>query len=149
MNPRLALAGSGLLVVGCLFGPSDQLDDLDQARRRWAAAGIDSYQMVVTRACFCAFVHPEGVRVTVVRGLVASRVDVATGVPIPAAAEPFYPAVPGLFDLIEDTLQDGADDVRVRYDEEYGFPVEIDVDLIENAIDDEFTVSVAAFLPMR
>jgi hypothetical protein len=138
---------AGLLVAaGCdtFSDPDDDLaDDLRRAEARWTRASVLDYQVVVRNSCFCGYTRP--VRLTVSDGVVVSKVDAETGEPAP----PFANArdIPELFDLIRDALARDAYSLNVTYDADYGFPVQINIDYIGNAVDDELNVSVSGFQP--
>jgi hypothetical protein len=140
MRPALAAAVL-VLATGCSILDPGRSKDLRAARRQWDEAAIASYRLTVHRSCFCAFDHPSGVRITVVNGTVESRIDVATGQPIPPQSAPYFPDVPGLFELIERTIDHDPAGLAVDYDPDTGYPRRIVADPIGNAIDDEFTVT--------
>ena len=65
-----------------------------------------------------------------------------------------FATVDKLFDQIEnsfqiqgnvDTAGDKADEVKVTYDETYGFPSQINVDFIKEAVDDELSLQITDF----
>lgn len=132
------LAGCGdAAPTGTRFGLT-----LRAARARWESAGVDSYQLIVRRLCFCGFVEP--VRVTVENGAIVSRTIVATGDPLPASLAEDYPDVPGLFAIVEEAAQD-ADDFETEFDPSYGFPALISIDWAANYVDDEIVYRTESF----
>jgi len=59
-----------------------------------------------------------------------------------------YATIDRLFsELGSDAVQE-ADSLTVSYDSTYGFPVEVAIDYIELAADDELYLSVSAFEPL-
>ena len=44
----------------------------------------------------------------------------------------------GLFEVIQDAIDDEADQITVSYDSELGYPTNIEIDYNVNAIDDEY-----------
>lgn len=115
---------------------------LRAAHHRWQASGIDSYELIVRRICYCLSVDP--VRVRVVNGVVVSRTFVSTGDPVPSAYAELYPDVPGLFAIVEEAARD-ADDLDTRFDATYGFPAEIAIDWNATMVDDEVTYRTETF----
>ena len=114
---------------------------LAEARGRWAASGITTYTITINNLCFCGFGGPA--EVTVVDGDV---VDIAMAdiEAERAALDPnlgFVLTVDDAFDLIEEAR---ADRLHVAYHPELGYPVEIDIDYITNAVDDELQVLILA-----
>ena len=73
---------------------------------------------------------------------VTSRVYADDGTPVPAQHAESFPTVDGLFQLILDAIEDDADEIDVVYDPDTGVPLEIAIDFIEMAADDELTVRV-------
>jgi hypothetical protein len=130
-----------LALAGCVFGPSDA-DRLDEARRRWAAQGIEHYVMTVSRGCFCAGPYRVEVRVT---GTGVQRTDLDTGQPVTGPAAAWFPDVPGLFRLVEEAFRTAKGPVTVRFHPTRGYPTDVQVDPLPNAIDDEYAYTVSAF----
>lgn len=123
-------------------------EDLAAARKRWANTGYDSYQMTVTRWCFCVRESVGPFQVTVRRGDVDVRhmlLDDDDG--ISDWVDPQSLTVPGLFNLIESSFK--ADGLNVVFDKNTGIPLSIEIDSIVMAVDDELTVEVKDFRPLR
>ncbi|MGE0440472.1 MAG: DUF6174 domain-containing protein [Gemmatimonadales bacterium] len=139
--PKL-LAVALVALVGCSTGPVGYLSALDEARARWADAGITHYQMVLHRGCFCG--GPSSVRIEV-NGTTITRTPLGEGGPVPAGWEDYYPDVAGLFDVVAREAVRPAAALQVEYDAARGFPTLISVDPIGNAIDDEYGYTVTDF----
>jgi hypothetical protein len=139
-----AVAALALLGLGCTGGLEPSESQLLDARRRWDAANVRSYSMVLARAEGTGV--PDPVRVTVVNGAVTSRVYVETNAPVPAADAAKFPAVEGLFDLVQDAFN-RAGAVSVSFDSTYGFPVSIVIDWVLRTIEDNLSVAVSQFTP--
>ncbi|MGQ0537915.1 MAG: DUF6174 domain-containing protein [Gemmatimonadaceae bacterium] len=150
MPMRRALAGLALSLAACgLVTGTDSDGDvasLAAAESRWRGAGVQDYQIVVQYSCFCAYTRP--VRLTVRFGSVVSRVDAETGQPVPPHGADVRD-VAGLFGLVRDAIARPAASLSVRYDPTYGFPTNIAIDYIRNAIDDELSVTTSQFQPLR
>jgi hypothetical protein len=122
------------------------LDGLEEATSRWEAAGIDDYTMSYRRTCFCP---AYTVQVTVVDGEVTSA-EAIEGLPgeLPPTTQPIPDdeqfTVEDLFGQAIEAYET-ADRTTVTYDAELGYPTIIDVDPIQNAIDDEYTLTVESF----
>ncbi len=58
----------------------------------------------------------------------------------------FY-TVQGLFDVVQDAIDSGADEVSVTYDPDLHYPTEINIDRIKGAIDDELRVFASDLEP--
>ncbi len=131
-------------LAGCTStGPSD-LRLLDAARTRWAESGLDlHYQAELTRSCFCGF--PDAfprTRIEVVDGELVGAWDVASGNAVPRGFLNRFPSVTELFDLIQFEIAAKSAEVRVEYHPEHGAPMQIYIDRIRNAIDDEVAITI-------
>jgi hypothetical protein len=137
------LLGAQCSVTGANGGLEAAPANFDEARQEWTAAGIDDYTFVLQRSCFCAG-GVEPVRIVVRDGVAVSYTVVPTGRPLAAEYREWYPTIDGLFEVVEDALAN-ADAVAVVYHTQRGFPVRIDIDWVERAIDDEIRYDVVAF----
>jgi len=144
----MVLAASAL-VAGCGLIPSPLPSGaalaaaLRDAEARWAAKGIDDYQLTMQYSCLCPFQDP--VRVTVEDGRVTS-VTTLDGRPANPNDVGWYPMrVESAFSTVEDNL--GADEIEVRFDPEFGFPAHVsanpDIDMHDEEINFDVTDFVA------
>ena len=112
--------------------------DLQEARQRWADGGPVAYRLTLVSSCgernglgiFRVTVTPQGTEVEPADGG-SSDTDIQT--------------VPDLFTFIDETTVSGAEVVDVQYDVELGYPRQIDVDYMVDAIDDEACYLVKDF----
>lgn len=121
--------------------------DIGSFRDRWDAAGISDYGYVVDWLCFCEFSGPS--MVTVADGVTESIVFQGDSVFEDASVDPrFLDDLPGtvyeLFELIETEI-DNADLVVAGFDSQLGYPTDVYIDSITNAVDDELTIVVSNF----
>lgn len=140
----LAMGLLAVIPVGCGGVLEPEPDELTLARARWALTNADDYVFDLQRSCFCAsdFVRP--VRIEILDGIVSSAVYVDTGDPIPPPLTS-VPTIEDLFDEIRDALDGSAFSVVADYDPGMGYPINVSIDYIENAIDDEMAFSVSSF----
>jgi len=131
-------------LTACHSGPN--LDDLKRARATWAGQNVRDYEITIRRLCLCPSTEP--VRVRVVAGQVVSQTVVPTRLPLDSTQATMYPAVPGLFELVEGAYQ-RADRATATFNRQYGYPESIRIDWIAKAIDDELTVEVSDFSPSK
>ncbi len=117
--------------------------ELESARARWAASQPNAYEMTVRTSCFCIENRP--VIVAVRAGVVESRRYADTGLAIDPRFASSFPAVEGLFAVVDDAVARKAALLDVQYDAVRGFPVRISIDYISNALDDEITYLVSDF----
>ena len=138
------LLAIALAAAGCATGPGDRLAELERARDRWAAQNISFYTLTLQRSCFCG--GPMRVEVRV--GEVAvTRTDLDTGQPVSAELAHLFPDITGLFAIVQQEIERPASALSVAYDSIRGFPRQITVDPIKNAIDDEYGYTITGFQP--
>ena len=58
-----------------------------------------------------------------------------------------YHTIDSLFDVIQDAIADEADQLTVSYNSEFGYPTNVEIDRMINAIDDEYTFTASAYSP--
>jgi hypothetical protein len=84
------------------------------------------------------------VRIQVLDGEVVAVEDAETSEPVdePLAS---FPTIEDLFAEIEEALLQEAFRIQATYDDDFGYPIEVSIDFIENAVDDEMAFRVAEF----
>ena len=147
MNFRPALLMGAFLLAGCgiLDPESDGAAlDLAQARSLWASAGIEDYDLLMERVCFCVYVGPARVEV---RDGVQVATILETDLSLDPSAVGEYPTVEELFELVADAVAREADELRVTYHPVLGYPVDLWVDLRRDIADEEFGYRVDLVAP--
>lgn len=140
---RLAAVALVVGLAGCdIAGPGDPTFEVYRNREAWRAGRPVSYEYTVQRLCFCITDAVRPVRVRVDGDSVTSRVYADDGTPVPSQYAESFPSVDGLFQLILEAMDADADEIDVVYDPDSGVPIEIAIDYIEMAADDELTVRV-------
>jgi hypothetical protein len=151
---RLRRRSTLVLVAALAFGacsggtsPNARLRvEAEWNRARWRGRHVQSYTYEYRRGCFCG-----------VYGLV--RLHVANGAvvavtPIDAYISPLvdpltaFPTVDELFDVVIDAA-DRADDLRVTYDRDLGYPTSISIDYDVKYADDEIFHSAEKLTPVN
>ena len=130
--------------------------EVQEARDKWQAAHASHYRYTLFIGCFCAFRDEMPLVVEVKDGEVVS-LESQTGKELNPANMEFYErylTIDRIFDGIEsgfkiegnvDTAGDVADEITVTYDEKYGFPSQVNIDFIKNAVDDELSLQITDF----
>ena len=117
--------------------------DLDEARERWRDANVGAYVYTLQRSCFCAPESIGPVEISVVDGRVVQRVHTSPELTV-QGGDDRWPAIEGLFDYVDRALRE-ADEITVRYHPDLGYPVEVSVDWIREAVDDEESLTIQSF----
>jgi hypothetical protein len=142
-TPRLRLAAFAallavpLVIAACssLTGSGDDdAADLRRARADWAALGARSYTFVVGLRCFCGV---GDIRFTVVDGVATSRTIVDEGTPLPEPLFHDIETIDAMFAHLDRAIREHAFSLQARYDQ-HGVPVEVQIDYLQNAVDEEF-----------
>ena len=112
------------LLAGCSSstGPAESLAT---ARARWARFAPASYSYTIQRSCECFAEAAGPVTVVVRNGAVESRQYVSSGATVTAKYAPIFPAVEGLFAIIDDAIRNGTTPLTAQYDPTLGFPTRI------------------------
>ena len=141
MNPRRVLAPILASVTLACSDLSPQLSDLRREvaenHARWQREGPTTYVYAVEHSCFCPIEAIGPVRVRVEGGSVASRTYAASGDTVGATFAEIFPTVEGLFDVLERAIDRDAADVQVTWDPETGAPLQLSIDYIADAVDEE------------
>lgn len=127
--------------------------EVEQARDKWQAANISHYRFNLFIGCFCAFRDEMPLTVEVKDGKVVSLKSESVGEINPTNLQYYerYLTIDKLFGEIEkgfkteDPQSSPAEKVTVTYDETYGYPTQISVDFIEQAVDDELGLTISGF----
>jgi hypothetical protein len=142
---KLILIVLAFVLAACSTGGSE----FSQNQNKWQDANIAHYRFELNIGCFCAFRDQMPLKVEVQKGEVVSMTlpDGSVVSQTDAGYETFikYATIDKLFAELKADQGGKADEVTVKYDATYGFPTEINIDFIKNAVDDELYLSAAAF----
>ena len=133
--------------IPAVNGSEPALAEGAEALARWDAAGIRDYSFDVDVICFCTI---SGRFHVVVKDGTPAEVTMEDGNAVDIEHFDFFEfTIPGVFALIEE-WNGGAspDDVVAAFDPELGYPVDIRIDAISEAVDDEVTVVISNFAEM-
>ena len=96
---------------------------LGSAQDRWERHEPAAYTMTIHRSCECLPEMSGPVVVSVRDGAVVSRQYVQSGAAVPAIYAEAFPAVEGLFALVDAAIRDGIEPIDPRYDAALGYPL--------------------------
>jgi len=121
--------------------------ELDHARQKWQDANISHYRFHLFIGCFCVYTQDMPLIIEVKDGEVVSM-QYQSGKEIESGNVDYFQrfaTIDKLFAQLKKDMGGEADKVTVEYDETYGFPKQVSVDFIENAMDDELVLTVSEF----
>ena len=127
--------------------------ELDSHLSLWQQARLGDYTYEYNVLCECSDHLGQPVKVTVTNGVIESVVYaesgelIHSGDPPVVDGSPRYYMINGLFEVIQDAIDDEADQITVSYDSEFGYPTNIEIDWNINAIDDEYILTATRFSP--
>jgi len=152
LSKPLAGVLAALTLAGAFASDAQDLESLDEHRRRWGAANLDSYVYAYKKFCECHPETPPETYVTVRDGIVVDVRHKPYGFDHYVHAEQrnfeWYWTIDQLFDLLASGIEGGAD-VRVRYDDELGYPVRLFIDRDRNLIGDEIDLELTRVDPVE
>ncbi len=116
-------------------------------REKWERAGVSHYRFELFIACFCAFGRDMPLVIEVNDGKIVSM-EYKSGNPLPEHDREYFErfaTIDRIFLELESDAIKEADEVTVTYDETYGFPTQINIDYIKDAVDDELGLILSGF----
>jgi len=121
--------------------------EIAKNQEKWALAGISHYRFDLNIGCFCAFRSQMPLSVEVMDGEIVSMID-PDGNIVDATDSNYeyysrFATIDRLFSELESDSIKEADEVTVTYDSTYGFPTQISIDYIKEAVDDELGLTVS------
>ncbi len=135
-----------IAISACAIGAKN---DLSANQQKWQNSGVTHYRFNLDVICFCAFRDRMPLSIEVRDGQVVSM-TYADGTDIPAddpQREYFnrFATIDNLFADLETGPASEAEEVTIQYDPTYGFPNDMNIDQIKEAIDDEYHLTVSNF----
>lgn len=128
-SARQACLALLVLVAGC-DGMDDPLSrrerrELTSARARWNSSPVrTAYRYDLRVLCFCPPEITNWNTITVIDGLITGVVN-ERGEPVPRERWNLYSTVDRLFFLLDQPKNEYLEDITVKFDAQYGHPVEI------------------------
>lgn len=143
---RALLIGLSLLSAsGCSSGPGETTDpqeSLNLARAAWASTGITSYSFTMLRSCLCTG-GTQIARVEVVDGNIVSLTDGPTGSPVVAPSDTLFRTFVGIFDLVQDALDQDPDAFTLFWESQIGHPIDIFVNFQFQRVEDDLSIKIS------
>jgi len=143
---KIILLMLAFILAACSAGATTEFD---KNLAKWNEANISHYRYSLFIGCFCAFRDQMPLTIEVKGGEVVSmiRPDGTTVNSTDPSYDIFesYATIDRVFLKLEADQTGDADEVAVTYDPTYGFPANVAVDYIKEAVDDEISYQVSNF----
>ncbi len=140
------------LLVGCVIFSSIEADlqwELDVNRALWDAAAIHDYSMTFQRLCQCSIGFLIPVRITVRGDTIREVTNLETGAPVEEAAQGAFLAVDGVFDFIQDAINQNAAAIDVDYNSTFGYPTDVIIDFSRSQLTDDTQFLIGEFKQLQ
>ena len=124
--------------------PGNELASLTEARSQWEAASITDYEFVVTVHCMCAEEARGPFRITVTDGVAVAAQRTTDD----SDAVDHAVTIDEVFDAIELSIL-AEIEVAVTYDEQFGYPVDVVIDVPAVAVDGGSAFTISDFRIVR
>ena len=98
---------------------------------------VSNYQFNFRWICFCALKSMEPVNITVRENRIDSAAFVEGDVPVAIEGLKRYRTIEGLFDLLQEGIDENAHSILVDYHPELGYPIDGWIDYEEAIADEE------------
>jgi hypothetical protein len=119
---------------------------IDQNRQKWQNSNITHYRFDLSVSCLCSFIQHMPLSIEVEnRNLIS--MSYRDGTPLTDYEKGTfgqYDTIDALFIFTKDSIAK-ADEIHVQYDPKYGYPSNVQIDFIKNAVDDEMMLTVDNF----
>jgi hypothetical protein len=126
--------------------PSAQEQDLAEAREQWSRRRARSYEFTWQQDCFCEVEWGRPIRISVDgSGQITSAAYVDDRQAVAEPVRNFLATVDGVFDQIEDAIDEDASEIDVSYDATWGYPASVFVDYDRRTADEELTLHLVDF----
>jgi hypothetical protein len=112
----------------------------------WSAAGIDNYEFVYQRICFCPPEYTTPALIEVRDGAVWSVEYQDSEIHLDAPDTTMFPMITALFDVLTEAHDRNAVKVTVTFSADLGYPEDVDIDYAANIADDELSFTVTEFV---
>lgn len=141
-----ALVALGLLMSACAGSGKDArpVTDYPEALALWQSKAVAGYEVTIEQTCFCPPDLLQPMRVTVRQGKVIDIEGLEQPLNHPEVLDERRLTIEGLLSLIAESGE-RASKLVVQYDQQYGFPVRLEIDGSPFIADDEFSYRLSDF----
>lgn len=129
-------------------GDDDLREEIERRRSAWTEREVRDYAFTLRRLCFCLPEVTRPVRIEVRRGEV-TQVRRPDGTDVDPARWHLYPTVDGVFAILLDAVDRGADSVAVAWSEGLPSPRAVFIDYRRATADEELGFELEGLEPLE
>lgn len=147
MRIHLAFA---LALAACTGSGSSTPEETElQAKRTQFTQNMTgSYQFQWRQSCECSQDATAPMLITVTNGAISDAIYIETELPVPAGIREHLDTIDGVFDRIQDAIDEDAHMIYVEYDAQLGFPKSVAIDYSEQIADEELSLVISNVEPL-
>lgn len=137
-----------ITLISCQEQNVQPTHDLEQAFDYWKSLGIDSYNIIQIKKCFCV---DAGLKVIlqIKSNQIISVEDSLGVVQIPKERWKYFKTINQLFETAIEAKKNKPANFIIEYDEIYKYPTYLYVNPSSHAVDDEYEISTYNLIPQR
>lgn len=149
---RLPIAFAFVAFAACTGGTAipeqtPEEIELEGARTMFHQNMSNNYSFHWRQSCECSPDATAEMLITVTNGAISDAIYVQTEQPVPANIRATLLTIDGVFDKIQDAIDEDAHMITVQYDTELGFPSSVAVDYSEQIADEELSLILSNVVP--
>ncbi len=143
-------AVAAVLALSGAFSPTDTAaGEAETPQALWESQAVESYRYTIQVGCFCPPELRDPVNVEVLNGEVESVTYVADGTAVNMAFFESYSTIDKVFTILNDAEAQDPARFDVTYDETYGVPLSVNIDISEMMADEEIYLTISDFEPIQ
>jgi len=133
------------LLLGCNNNnsKSSEQKELTKNRKLWQSKRPQNYSFVVHPLCYCVDIKDTFVRVR--DHNVSSAKYIPSNIELDEEAIKKEYRISGYFDFIQEAIDEDADEIKVDYNDTYGYPQQIAIDYNKGTADEEMSYIITHF----
>jgi hypothetical protein len=122
--------------------------ELDGARTMFQQNMPADYSFHWRESCECTQETAAEMLITVTNGSISSAIYVETEQAVPAGVRSRLVTIDGVFDKIQDAIDEDAHAITIEYDTELGFPKSVAIDYDAQVADEELSLTISDVVPL-
>lgn len=135
------------IIILSLFLPAIACEDIIEEnvknKNKWDTLSLSSYTYTIKRSCFCLPEYMKEAQVLVVNGDVVSASYLDSDEMVPKKVIDSFLTITEWFEKISSDANNDKGSIEVRYDNQLGYPVSIEIDKHKRRSDDELSVLIS------